>query len=244
MAPPIKAAATVFAPITWLIQKITSPFTAADKPATSREEIAFLARLGQKEGTIKEYEGQLISRAFKLADITAGDMMTPKPFVFSLNGASSLGEAQELIKNASHSRIPVYENSKDNITGMVHQRDMLKALAEDKHASLIKEYMHKHLTVPESRLGDDLLKDFLESKNHLALVVSDYCNMVGIVGLEDVLEELVGEIVDEKDIAPQFIKRISRSEILVHGQTHVQHINHFFNTSINSKKSLNGLDRK
>jgi len=95
--------------------------------------------------------------------------------------------------------------------------------------------------VPESRLGDDLLKDFLASKTHLAIVVDDYGAVVGVVGLEDVLEEIVGEIVDEKDVSPELIKRVAKNVIVAHGQTNIAHINHFFNTNIPSKLTLNGF---
>lgn len=101
--------------------------------------------------------------------------------------------------------------------------------------------MAEAIFVPEARRGDDLLRDFQEKKTHLAVVMNEYGDTAGVVGLEDVLEELVGEIIDEKDVAPELIKRVSRNEIIAHGWTKIEQINHFFNTEIRSRKTLNGF---
>jgi putative hemolysin len=118
----------------------------------------------------------------------------------------------------------------------------LGALVKGEAERLVKEFSREALTVPDSRLGDDLLHDFRKSGSHLAIVVSDYGNAVGVVGIEDVFEELIGEMIEEKEIAPELIKRLSKSEILVHGQTSISTINRFFNTDIKSrKKTLHGF---
>ncbi|MDO8515669.1 MAG: hemolysin family protein [bacterium] len=241
MARPIKAVSVVFLPITWFIEKMTSPFLPNGSISVSKEEIMFLTRQGAKDGSIPAYEGQLIQGVFRLADVTAGDMMTPKPFVFFLDGKKTVKEVIPLIEKRSHSRVPVYEEHKEKVTGVVRVRELLLALNEGKGETLVKEYARKPLVIPEARLGEDLLKDFLAAKSHLAIVVDDYGSMVGVVGLEDVLEEIVGEIVDEKDVRPELIKRVARNIIVTHGQTHIPHINHFFNTAIKSKKTLNGF---
>ena len=95
--------------------------------------------------------------------------------------------------------------------------------------------------VPESRLIDDLLRDMREKRAQLSVVVSEYGNVIGVVGIEDIIEELVGEIVDEKDVVPEVIKRASKNEIIVHSQTRIPYINHFFNTEIKSRKTINGF---
>ncbi|MEK9194678.1 MAG: hemolysin family protein, partial [Patescibacteria group bacterium] len=241
MARPIKAIAIIFNPIIWFIEKITGPMAKEGEVSISKEELSFLTHRGVKEGSIRAYEEQMIQGVFKLADVTAGDMMTPKPFVFFLDGKKSLEEVRSLLLKENHSRIPVYEENKEKVLGIVHQRELLGAITEGKGETLVKDYAKKPLVVPESRLGEDLLKDFLSTKIHLAVVVDDYGTVVGVVGLEDVLEEIVGEIVDEKDVRPELIKRVARNIIVVHGQTHVPHINHFFNTNVGSKRTLNGF---
>ncbi len=231
-----------FSPLIKLIDAITSPFTIKKQALTSEEEIAFLARIGGKEGAIEPDEAELIGRIFKLNDITAGDMMTPWPLVFSIDGERKLAEISKLIESVHHTRLPVYIGNKNNVVGIVHQRDLLRALSRGESERLVKEFIQEVLKVPDSRLGDDLLRDFKEHKSHFALVVSEYGNVVGVITIEDIIEELIGEIIEEKEVRPEFIKRISKSEILAHGHTSFSTINHFFNLEIKSrKKTLNGF---
>lgn len=245
-AVPLKWLTLILSPFVFILEIITRPFTHGQSPfTTSEEEIALLTKVGAKQGMIEGYEAEMIQRVFQLNDITAGDMMSPKPFVSMIDGDKTIGEIAEFIKSSKHSRIPVFEGSDNNVVGVVHQRDMLRALADGDLYRKVSEYAHEVMITPETRLADDLLRDFQEKKSHLAVVVSEYGNVVGVVGLEDIVEELVGEIIDEKDVAPELIKRISKNEIIAHGQTRISSINHFFNTEIKSKKTLNGwlLDR-
>ncbi|MDO8504616.1 MAG: hemolysin family protein [Candidatus Liptonbacteria bacterium] len=240
LAVPIKVVSKIFTPIIWLIEKLTSPFRAGGKSLTSEEEIAFLAQVGTREGTIEQYESEFIQKIFKLKDITAGDMMTPKPFVFFLDGNKTLGEMEGEIRKSTHTRIPIYDKTPNRILGIVYQKELMGALIDNKRGSLLREFANQPLIVPEGKLGDDLLRDFKDSKQHLAAVVDDHGNVVGVVGLEDVLEELVGEIVEEKDVSPELIKRIAKNEVLAHGETQTAFLNYFFNTTIRDRKSLNG----
>src|SRR3989338_3302919 len=159
--------------------------------------------------------------------------MTPKPLVDFIDGNRTVAELAEAVKTAKHSRLPVYENDANNIVGVVHQRNLLIALANGEVDQPVKNFAWDAMIVPESRPIDDLLKDMREKRAQLAVVISDYGNVVGGVG--------IGEIIDEKDVAPELIKRVSKNEIVVHGQTRVAYINQFFNTEIKSKKNLNGF---
>ena len=240
-APTVDLFSRILKPLTWLVDKITSPFMAKASRTVSQEDIEFLADIATKEGSIGSGESQLIKSVFRLNDITAGDIMTTKPLVEFMDGSKTIGEMRHAIESAKHSRFPVYEGDQNNIVGIVHQRNLLIALVNGESDKQVKDYVWDMMVVPESRPIDDLLKDMRDKRSQLALVVSDYGNVVGVVGIEDIVEELVGEIIDEKDVAPEFIKRISKNEIVAHGQTRVSYINHFFNTEIKSKKNLNGF---
>lgn len=241
-AVPLKGLSLALGPLVKIFEIIAKPFTIGASPfMTSEEEIALLTEVGASEGTIEPREAEMIQRVFKLNDITAGDMMTPKPFVEMIDGAKILREIAEFIKSAKHSRFPVYEGDINNIIGIVHQRDLVGGIVSGDFDKRVSEYAREAVIVPELRLADDLLRDFQEKRSHLAVVVSDFGNIVGVVGLEDVLEELVGEIIDEKDVAPELIKRVSKNEIIAHGQTRISQINHFFNTEIKSRKTANGF---
>jgi len=239
---PLQWITAALSPLVWIFERITQPFTSGVSPfTTSEEEISLLTQVGAKEGVIKPYEAEMIRRVFRLNDITAGDIMTPQPFVAFIDGSQTIGQLADFIRSAQHSRFPVFDGNRDNIIGIVHQRDLMRALANGETDRKVAEYSRDAVIVPESRLADELLRDFQEQKSHLAVVVNEYGRVAGIVGLEDVIEELVGEIIDEKDVAPQLIKRISKTEIVAHGQTRIAAINRFFNTDIKSKKTLNGF---
>jgi len=239
---PLRWLSIILSPIVKIFELISKPFTTGASPfMTSEEEIALLTRLGATEGTIEPQEAEMIQRVFRLNDVTAGDMMTPKPFVAFIDGKKKVGEIMDFIKEAGHSRLPVFEDYPNNVVGIVHQRDLLRGIANGELDKFVSQYAMPAMVVPESRLGDDLLRDFQGKRSHLAVVVAEYGNVVGVIGLEDVLEELVGEIIDEKDIAPEFIKRVAKNEIVAHGQTRISQVNHFFNTNIESHKTVNGF---
>jgi putative hemolysin len=167
--------------------------------------------------------------------------MTPKHMVTFVDGNKTIGEMAEFIQKTNHSRLPVFDGEENNIIGIVHQRNLLLAITKGELTQPIKNYAWDAMIVPETRIIDDLLKDMREKRAQLAVVVSEYGNIVGVVGIEDIIEELVGEIIDEKDIVPETIKRVSKNEILVHGQTRISYVNQFFNTDIKSKKTVNGF---
>src|SRR3989338_77522 len=226
----------------FFFETIVRPFSSGGSPfLTSEEEIALLTRVGAKEGVIEQHEAEMIQRVFKLNDVTAGDMMTPKPFVVFIDGNKTVGQVADFVKTANHSRFPVFAGDKNNITGIVHQRDLLNALASGGQESKVSEFATEAVFVPESRLGDDLLRDFRGKKFNLGIVISEYGNVVGVVGLEDILDEIIGEVIDEKDVNPGLMKRVAKNEILAHGQTRISAINHFFNLELKSRKNLNGF---
>jgi CBS domain containing-hemolysin-like protein len=240
-ATPVQFISYLFWPITWVIKKITEPFLEKDQRTTSEEEIAFLATLAEEEGAIETGERKLIQRIFRFNDITAADIMTPKHMVTFVDGNKTVGEMAEFIQKTNHSRLPVFENEENNVIGIVHQRNLLLAITKGELGQPIKNYAWDAMIVPETRIIDDLLKDMRDKRAQLAVVVSEYGNIVGVVGIEDIIEELVGEIIDEKDIVPETIKRVSKTEILVHGQTRISYVNQFFNIDIKSKKTVNGF---
>jgi len=239
-AVPLRWLSIALGPVVKIFEILARPFTTGVSPfTTSEEEIALLSTVGASEGAILPQEAEMIKRVFRLNDITASDMMTLRPFVIFMDGAKTLRDVTEFVKKSKHSRFPVFEGDQNNIIGVVHQRDLLRGIVDGELERRVSEYAHDVMIVPESRIADDLLKDFQEKRSHLAIVVNEYGTVVGAVGLEDVLEELVGEIIDEKDVAPELIKRVSKNEIIVHGQTRIAQVNHFFNTDLKSKKTVN-----
>jgi len=233
VAKPLLFLSKLLRPITFFVDVMTKPFikTTASM-TTSEDEIRVLARIGRQEGAIEHGESRMIQHVFRLNDITTFDMMTIRADVDALESSRTVGELREKIMTLTHSRIPVVDGSLDNVVGVAHIRFLLEALAKDEDHKTIGELASEVDFVPETMVGDDLIKHFQKEKDHLAVVVDTRGTVIGIVTLEDVLEELVGEITDETDVEPEMIRRISKTEILAHAETDLHHINDFFNSEL------------
>jgi CBS domain containing-hemolysin-like protein len=237
---PLHWLTVILTPAVWCLEMITKPFLVGRSAfLTSEAEIAMLSDIGATEGVIEHGEAELIRRIFTLNDVTASDMMTPRDFVEFLNGQSTILDEKEFLESTSHSRFPVYLTHENHILGIVYQRDLLIALAHGKGKDRISNYVTPTHLINEDRLADDLLRDFQQQRSHLGIVANAQGTVVGVVSLEDVLEELVGEIVDERDITPSLMKRISRHEILVHGDTQMDAINRFLHVQLPVEKTVN-----
>lgn len=197
-AKPLLFLTKIFSPFIFIIEKATKPF-AKKSAIVSEEEIRILSHLGHLEGVIEEDEKEMINKVFRLNDLTANDIMTPRTIVTALEGERTLAESEEKIYGLTHSRLPIYHKNLDNIIGMCHNRDILTALARDEKQRKIAEFRQEIIFVPENMKADKLLPLFQKQKCHLAVVIDEFGGTSGVVTLEDVLEQLVGEIVDEKD---------------------------------------------
>lgn len=233
VARPILILSNILRPVTLIVELFTRPFSpTAESMTTSEDEIRVLARIGRQEGVIDRDESRMIQHVFRLDDITAWDMMTPRADVDALSGEKTVREVRDEVLAYTHSRLPVYDGDLDNIVGVVHIRFLLEALAKDQDDTLVKDLMGKADFVPETMVGDNLIRHFQKEKDNLAIVVDSLGTVIGIVTLEDVLEELVGEITDETDVEPERIKRISKREVLVDADTDVHYVNVFFNIQL------------
>jgi putative hemolysin len=161
--------------------------------------------------------------------------MTPREDFDVLNGDMTLGDALTIINATKYSRYPVFEGSDDKFIGVVHIKDVLERLAEQPEAARgvkVKDIAVTPMFVPETKLIDDLLRDFQKQRAHLALVINEYGTIVGLVTVDDLIEELVGEIGDETDVDEHVIKRVDKQTIVAHGDAEVRDVNRFLNTRI------------
>jgi putative hemolysin len=211
-------------------------------PLVTEEELKIMLDEGGKTGTIEFEKVKMIKNVFQLKDITAEDAMTPRLYVFSLDGNLSLKEAQELLYNSKYSRIPVYDGTLDNITGILYKTRALTELAKGRNEAKLKDIAYPPLFVPSGKTADDLMKQFQQEKRHMAVVVNEFGGVMGIVTLEDLLEEVVGEIMDETDITEELIKRLGKNHILVHSRTEVRKINDFLKVDLGDEAvTIGGL---
>jgi CBS domain containing-hemolysin-like protein len=197
-APLLLWATRILLPLVWIIEKLTNRFVTA-KNIVSEEEIQMMSHLGTIEGSIEDDEREMIENVFTLNDISAHEIMTPRTVVVAFEGESKIGDIEDDIYDLSYSRIPVYEENIDNITGIVYRKDLLVSLAKDEKDVKVKDFVQEGVFVSEDIKADDLIPMFQRRKAHLAIVKNEFGGTSGIVTLEDVLEELVGEIVDEED---------------------------------------------
>ncbi len=200
VAKPLMLITRFFKPIIFLIDFLAKPFGRKNK-AISEDEIRIMSQLSHMEGSIEADEKEMIQQIFKLNDLSAKDIMTPRTVVVALNGEDNLKEIESEIYSLSYSRLPIYQKDLDNIIGVCHQRDLLVALGKGDNDKKIKDFIKKDslLFVSEDIKIDKLIPLFQKQKTHLAIVNDEFGGTAGVVTLEDVLEQIVGEIVDETD---------------------------------------------
>ena len=204
IARPIQWLVWVFAPFIWLNQFLTRLITlgAPDIPEVTSEEIEITAQMSRRAGAISTDQERVIQNILKLDELRARDVMTPRTVVHCLDRNLTLAEARQQSGSWVHSRVPLYEDERENIVGMVLRRDAFSFLADGRDQVKLAEVSRSVHSVPESARASQLLEQFIQRREHLFAVVDEYGGFAGIVTLEDVIEEIVGqEIVGEFDPA-------------------------------------------
>jgi CBS domain containing-hemolysin-like protein len=193
---------------------------------TVRQEIVQAASEGQAEGAVDPDEVEMIESVIELGETQAGEIMTPRTEIFALPMEMSWQEAAGQIFKAGHSRVPVYQGDLDNIIGILYAKDMLAHVVENETPRDLRKILRKPFFVPETKLLDDLLREFKARKFHMAVILDEYGGTAGLVTIEDVLEEIVGDISDEYDqITPALFKRLDDNAAEVDGRLHVDEFN-------------------
>lgn len=217
VAIPVRTLTWLFTPIVWLLEKFTAPFVQHDqRPITNESEIKLLASLGYQEGIIEEDEAEMIRRVFRLNDMKAETIMTPRVALTFLPADSTIADLQQDILDSQHSRILVIDHDIDHVLGIVLKYQLLTALVQGQGQRPIRDLLRPVRFVAETERADRLLQDFQNAREHLAVVVDEYGGVSGVVTLEDVLEVLTGEIVDETDrnVDLQSLARQRRKRLL------------------------------
>jgi len=206
----------------------------AGVPEATREEQLeekheeFLEDLEQHrmEGTFDEEEQEMIENVLELSESSADEIMTPRTDLVAVELHSDLPTVLEIVRKAGHSRIPVYEEKIDNIVGLIYAKDLLAEIGKDPTDFHLQDRMREAYFVPETKPLRALLHEFQNQKLHIAVVLDEYGGTAGIVTLEDILEELVGEIADEyEEIPPDSVKKVDDRTIEVDARTYVDDLN-------------------
>lgn len=244
----LRVVSVVFAPMTALLDLCTNGSlrllgmkTEAEDGVASEEDLRLMVESSGEQGTIDQDEQEWIENVFDFGDTTASNAMTPEPDVTAFSLEDSNEEIMETIRSTGLSRYPVYEEDINDICGILNARDFLLNLQE-KEPRPLKDLLRPAYFVPESVHADQLFKDMQAQKQHLAVVVDEYGGTAGIVTLEDILEELVGEIWDEHDDVVEEVRAQSNGSWLISGDAGVDDVAEELHIRDQSKAvSISGL---
>ncbi|HJJ89917.1 MAG TPA: hemolysin family protein [Methanocorpusculum sp.] len=201
VATPIYYLTRVFSPIFWVYDRLRliGKCGVMDVPTVTEEEIREWIDVGEMEGAIEEDEKEMIYSVLRFNDTIAKEIMTPRPDVAVIEDISSLEDAVVHFRDTGYSRVPVYHGKIDNIVGTLNIKDLFNAYTSGNHRALVKTLMYDVYCVPESKKIDVLLRELQLRRMHMAIVLDEFGGFSGVVTFEDILEELVGDIMDESD---------------------------------------------
>jgi len=228
VAPVILFLSRIFTPLIWVVGRVSPKFgigKETTEPALTEEEIKEWIDVGKEDGTLEQAEQDMLYSVLEFADTTAREIMTPRVDVIAMEDTVSFEEAIRIFNETGFSRIPVYHDQIDNITGILNVKDVFSAMVSRRKDSVIKEIMYDPMFVPETKKIDDLLKELQVHRVQMAIVIDEYSSFVGIVTVEDILEEIVGDIMDEYDKEEPEVQNISEGVFVVDAQMWVNEIN-------------------
>ncbi|HJZ79668.1 MAG TPA: hemolysin family protein [Pyrinomonadaceae bacterium] len=192
----------------WRKQEETDDPSADEESDDTEDDIEALIDVGEAEGIIEEEERELIQSAIEFGDTSVGEVMTPRTGIVALAKTATVRDARSLIIESKHSRLPVYRDQIDNVEGIIYLRDLLPSLSMGKADTPIAPFMRPYYAVPETKPVAELLAEMQKAHVYMAIVIDEYGGVAGLVTVEDILEEIVGEIEDE-DISGEEAKQIT-----------------------------------
>jgi putative hemolysin len=234
---PVRAFFILMWPLIWVFQRSTEivlrvlgmQVPGAELDVYSEAELRMLLRRSSEQGEIEQQEQEMLYKVFDFADKEVSDVMVPRPEVIAISVELPPEECLRAVMESPHTRYPAYRGSLDEIAGVLHIRDLFSALnTKPLEGIRVEELLREALFVPETKDLASLLADFRLEKSHLAIVVDEYGAMEGIVTLEDLLEEIVGEIEDEFDLPDESVEQVDDSHIRIHGTFPIDDFNEQF----------------
>jgi CBS domain containing-hemolysin-like protein len=228
LALPLDVAARLVWPIRMLFRafrRLTFGRTKLTAGGSRDDAVRVLANVEEENGVIEEDEMEMITGVMELGETKVREVMVPRVRIVAIPSESSLNDALETIIAAGHSRIPVYTESIDNIDGLLYAKDLLVAFRDHDFDPDLKKLLREPYYVPESKLVDELLEELQNRKVHMAVVIDEYGGTAGIVTIEDLIEEIVGEIQDEYDHEEPQIELVSDDEIVCHAGYDIDDVN-------------------
>ena len=241
VTPLLKLLVFIFTPLTYVFNLIDKLFskTFKDDDTYSTEEFITMVEEANEDGEIEDHEADLITNALEFNDLDVGEIYTPRIDIVAFDiDTTSVEQIEVMYRDSGYSRLPVYKDSIDNIIGVLHEKDFYYHLYYEKSTNinnLLKEVIY---TSPQVKISS-LLKQFQKTKSHMAVVCDEYGGTDGIITMEDILEELVGEIYDEHDEVVEYYKKINDNTYLVKGDLEIEDFFEFFKIENNDEYEFN-----
>lgn len=237
--PVIRLSTLILTPLVWVVSGISRFFTRLlgkqeARPMISEDEIRTIITSGEQSGAVAQEKQQMLHGVFDLAHIQVRDVMVPRPEIIGIEIQTPFAELLRLIQNAPHSRFPVYEEHLDNIIGVIHAKDILRFVDRPDSFSL-RDKVRPPYFVPESKRIETLLQSFRRLRMHMAVVVDEYGGVEGLVTMEDVVEQIVGTIDDEYDVAEVSFQEITPRHYLLDGGESVRSVNRRFGLELSEE---------
>jgi len=228
---PMKVFYVVCSPFIWLLHKSSNTFLkmigvkkSGDDEVHTEEELRLILTESEEGGAIKPSENELIQNVFDFDDRVVKQIMVPQIRISAIDVEMGRDQVSKFVIDEGFSRLPVFLGDMDNVIGVVHSKDLLKALIENKYRT-IKEIMRPVHFVPESMKINELLRDFQKHHTQMALVTNEFGSTAGLITMEDIIEELVGEIQDEHDEEKPNVEKKNDSEFIVNAQATINDVN-------------------
>src|ERR671927_1164197 len=241
VAAPVRAFFTLFWPLIWVLQQSTNfvlRLLGLDPPGAETEvhseaELKMLLNVSTERGEIEQDEQEMLYKVFDFADKEASDVMVPRPEVVALTVDLPPEECLRAVMESPYTRYPVYRESLDDIVGILHVRDLFGALVDRGLAAVeVEQLVRPAYVVPETKDLAALLTEFRRTNQHMAIVIDEYGGVEGIVTLEDLLEEIVGEIEDEFDLPDESVEQVDEDTIRIDGTFPIDDFNERFHTEL------------
>ncbi len=231
-APYIDLLSVILQPIIQFLSWISSPFVGIfgakmprQGPFLTREEIRLLLAISEKDVGIEEEEREMISSIFEFGSTVAREVITPRPDMVSVDAGEKIEKAISLMIDSGHSRIPVYDGNLDNILGVIYAKELLKVAVAGTGEHSLRDFIRPTLVVPESKKVHELLHDMQAMRTHIAIIVDEYGTTRGLITLEDLMEEIVGEIHDEFEKEEKAFEQLDKNTWTVDARQSIFDVN-------------------
>ena len=238
----VRGTAWLLRPVVWALSGITRGLVrlmggqaVRHGPFVTEEELRLLVTVGEEEGVLEEAETEMIHSIFEFADTPVREVMIPRIDIVALENNATVEQAVDLALQGGLSRIPVYEGTIENITGVLYTKDMLKQLREGHDSASIRDLVRPAYFVPETKKLDDLLLEIRQKRVHMVIVIDEYGSVSGLVTIEDLVEEIVGDIKDEYDQEESLYEQVNEREYIVSAKMSIDEFNDLMGTKLENE---------